>query len=181
MITTIRSYVRQSRHILYKLRTDPRLHTAAHILLHLLAGFFLSAASLRNLPQSFTLGLVCASSGWPAALIALGGCIGYPVFWGSAGLQGILWMGLGLGFSLVANLSNTSSRMPLLIPLGASLIAAASGLLFQIRFDDATPILIYLMRVVLAGASARLFVLREKSADPIVKWLCWGVAVLALA
>ncbi len=181
MITTIRSYVRQSRHILYKLRTDPRLHTAAHILLHLLAGFFLSAASLRNLPQSFTLGLVCASSGWPAALIALGGCIGYPVFWGSAGLQGILWMGLGLGFSLMANLSNTSTRMPLLIPLGASLIAAASGLLFQLRFDDATPILIYLMRVVLAGASARLFVLREKSADPIVKWLCWGVAVLALA
>ena len=181
MMTTIRSYVRQSRHILYKLQTDTRLHTAAQILLHLLTGFFLSAASLSNLPQSFTLGLVCASSGWPAALIALGGCLGYPIFWGSAGFQGIVWMMASLGLSLLANLSATAKTKPLLIPLGASLIAAASGLLFQIRFDDATPILLYFLRIVLAGASARLFILREQSQDPIVKWLCWGVVVLALA
>ena len=181
MMTTIRSYVRQSRHILYKLQTDTRLHTAAQILLHLLTGFFLSAASLGNLPQSFTLGLVCATDRWPGALIALGGCLGYPAFWGSAGFQGIVWMLAGLGFSLLASLSATAQTKPLLIPLGASLIAAASGLLFQIRFDDATPILIYFMRILLAGASARLFILREKSQDPIVKWLCWGVVVLALA
>ena len=179
MMTTIRSYVRQSRRILYRLQTDTRLHTAVQVLLHLLTGFFLSAASLGNLPQSFTLGLVCASTGWPAALIALGGCLGYPVFWGSAGVQGIAWLAAGLGLSLLANLSTT--RMKSLIPLGASLIAAASGLLFQVRFDDATPILIYLLRIALAGASAQLFLLREKGADPVVKWLCWGVAVLALA
>ena len=181
MITTIRSYVHQSRRLLYKLRTDPRVHTTVQIALHLLSGFFLSAASLRNQPQSFALGLVCASSGWPAALIALGGCLGYPVFWGSAGLQGILWMGVGLGLSLVGNVSSTTARTPLLIPIGASLIAAASGLLFQLRFGDTTPILIYVLRVALAGASARLFMLREKNGDPIVKWLCWGVTVLALA
>ena len=181
MIPTIQSYIHRSRRMLYRLQTDTRFHTAAHIFLHLLTGFFLSAASLRNLPQSFTLGLVCASTGWPAALMALGGCLGYPVFWGSAGVQGILWMAAGLGLSLVANLSTTSKTSPLLIPMGASLIAAASGLLFQIRFDDATPILIYFLRIALAGASARLFILREKSQDPIVKWLCWGVVVLALA
>ncbi len=181
MITTIRSYVHQGRRLLYKLQTDPRIHTAVQIALHLFTGFFLSAASLRGYPQSFALGLVCASDRWSGALIALGGCLGYPVFWGSAGLQGILWMAAGLGFSLLANLSTTSKRMPLLIPLGASLIAAASGLVFQLRFDDTTPILIYLLRILLAGASAKLFVLREKGADPIVKWLCWGVAVLALA
>ena len=181
MITTIRSYVHQSRRLLYKLQTDPRVHTAVQISLHLLAGFFLSAASLSNLPQTFALGLVCASSGWPAALIALGGCLGYPVFWGSAGLQGILWMALGLALSLLGNLSGTTPRLSLLLPLGASLIAAATGLLFQIRFDDTTPMLIYFLRVALAGASAQLFILREKGADPIVKWLCWGVAVLALA
>ena len=179
MMTTIRSYVRQSRRILYRLQTDTRLHTAVQVLLHLLTGFFLSAASLGNLPQSFTLGLVCASTGWPAALIALGGCLGYPVFWGSAGVQGIVWLAAGLGLSCLAQRSTV--RMKTLIPLGASLIAAASGLLFQVRFDDATPILIYLLRIALAGASAQLFLLREKGADPVVKWLCWGVAVLALA
>ena len=181
MITTIRSYVHQGRRLLYKLQTDPRVHTAVQIALHLLTGFFLTAASLRNLPQTFALGLVCASSGWSAALIALGGCLGYPVFWGSAGVQGILWMAAGLGFSLVADLSASGRTNPLLLPLGASLIAAASGLLFQIRFGDTTPVLIYFLRIGLAGACARLFTLREKNADPIVKWLCWGIATLALA
>ena len=116
MITTIRSYVHQGRRLLYKLQTDPRVHTAVQIALHLLTGFFLTAASLRNLPQTFALGLVCASSGWSAALIALGGCLGYPVFWGSAGVQGILWMAAGLGFSLVADLSASGRTNPLLLP-----------------------------------------------------------------
>ena len=181
MITTIRSYVNQGRRLLYKLQIDPRVHTAVQIALHLLTGFFLTAASLRNLPQTCALGLVCATSGWSAALIALGGCLGYPVFWGSAGVQGILWMAAGLGFSLVADLSASGRTNSLLLPLGASLIAAASGLLFQIRFGDTTPVLIYFLRIGLAGACARLFTLREKNADPIVKWLCWGVATLALA
>ena len=181
MIASINSCIHQSRRILYRLQTDPRLHTALRILSHLLTGFFLSAASLGNLPQCFTLGLVCASSGWPAALIALGGCVGYPVFWGIAGAQGILWMVAGLGLALLADLSSTSARMPLLIPLGSSLIAAATGLLFQIRFGDTTPILIYLLRIGLAGASAQLFLLRQKRTESITNWLSWGVAVLALA
>lgn len=181
MITAIRSYVRRSQLILNRLQTDTRIHTALRIGTHLLAGFFLSAASLGNHAQTFALGLVCAADRWSAALIALGGCLGYPLFWGSAGLQGIVWMAAGLGLSLLANYSNTSGRMPLLIPVGASLVAAASGLLFQIRFDDTTPILIYFLRILLAGASAQLFTLRETRSNPIAQWLCWGVAVLALA
>ena len=181
MIASINSCIHQGRKILYRLQTDTRLHTTLRIISHLLSGFFLTASSLGNLPQCFALGLVCASSGWPAVLIALGGCIGYPVFWGIAGTQGIVWMVTGLGLALLADLSNTPARMPLLIPLGASLIAAASGLLFQIRFADTTPILIYLLRILLAGASAQLFLLREKRAESITTWLTWGVAVLALA
>ena len=78
MITAIRSYVRQGRHIFYRLQTDTRVHTALRIGAHLLAGFFLSAASLGSYPQPFALGLVCATTGWPAALIALGGCLAFP-------------------------------------------------------------------------------------------------------
>ncbi len=180
MMTAIRSYVHRGRHLLYRLQTDTRVHTALRIAAHLLSGFFLSAASLGNHAQSFALGLVCAATGWPAVLIALGGCLGYPLFWGSAGFQGILWMVAGLGLALVGSYANTG-RMPLLLPIGASLIAAASGLLFQIRFDDATPVLIYFLRILLAGASARLFILQEKRTEPITQWLCWGIAVLALA
>lgn len=181
MMTAIRSYVRQSRHVFYRFQTDTRIHTAMRILAQLLTGFFLSAASLGNTAQCFTLGLVCASSGWPAALIAVGGSLGYPIFWGSAGMQGILWMAGGLGISLLGGYSNAPAKMPLLIPLGASLVAAASGLLFQIRLDDPTPVLIYFLRITLAGVSASLFMLQEKRTDPIIKWFCWGIAVLALA
>ena len=180
MMTAIRSYVHRSRHLLYRLQTDTRVHTALRIAAHLLSGFFLSAASLGNHAQALSLGLVCAATGWPAVLIALGGCVGYPLFWGSAGLQGVLWMMAGLGLALLGSHAN-ANRTPLLIPIGASLIAAASGLLFQIRFEDATPVLIYFLRILLAGASARLFILREKRTDPIAQWLCWGIGVLALA
>lgn len=179
MITAIRSYVRQGRHIFYRLQTDTRVHTALRVGAHLLAGFFLSAASLGSYPQPFALGLVCATTGWPAALIALGGCLGYPLFWGSVGIQGIFWMVVGLGVSYLSNLS--SVRMSLLIPVATGLIVAATGLLFQIRFGDTTPLTMYLLRILLAGASAQLFAQREKRADPITQWLCWGVAVLALA
>ena len=181
MITAIRSYVRQSRYIFYRMQTNTRIHTALRIVSQLLAGFFLSAASLGNSPQSFALGLVCASTGWPAVLIALGAGVGYPIFWGSAGFQGILWMAGGLGISLLGSYRNTGAKMPLLIPLGASVVAAVSGLLFQIRLHDTTPLLIYFLRIALAGASAGLFLLREQRADPITKWFAWGVAVLALA
>lgn len=180
MMLTIRSYVRQGRRLLYKLRTDQRLHTALQVSLHLLAGFFLSAASLGNLPQSIALALVCASEGWPAVLVALGGCVGYPVFWGSTGLQGVVWLLAGLGLSQVAQLA-PNAKSGWLLPLGASLIAAAVGLLFQLRLGDTTPVLLYLMRILVAGAATRLFLLREKGQDPVVKWLCWAMGILALA
>ena len=71
MITTIRSYVHQGRRLLYKLQTEPRVHTAVQIALHLLTGFFLSAASLRGRPQTFALGLVCFDTIFTPSTIAL--------------------------------------------------------------------------------------------------------------
>ena len=38
MMTAIRSYVRQSRHVFYRLQTDTRIHTAMRILAQLLTG-----------------------------------------------------------------------------------------------------------------------------------------------
>ena len=175
MITAIRSYVQRGRHILYRLQTNTRLHTAARIAARLLSGFLLSAASLGGHPQPFALGLVCAGYGWSATLMALGGCLGYLVFWGSAGYPGVLWMVAGLGLSWLPG-----SRHGLLLPLGASLIVAVTGLI-SIRFQAATPVLIYFLQILLSGGSARLFVLREKGDDPIAGWLCKGIGVLALA
>ena len=124
MITAIRSYVQRGRHILYRLQTDTRLHTAVRIAARLLSGFLLSAASLGGHPQPFALGLVCAGYGWSATLMALGGCLGYLLFWGSAGYPGVLWMVAGLGLSWLPG-----SRQGLLLPLGASLIVAVTGLI----------------------------------------------------
>ncbi|MBO5952687.1 MAG: SpoIIE family protein phosphatase [Oscillospiraceae bacterium] len=181
MITAMQSYLRQWRHTLRRLRVDPRVHTAVRVCGYLLGGFLLSAASLGNRPQPLALGLVCASAGWPAALMAIGGSAGYLLFWSSAGLQGALWMSGGLLAALLVGHRQITKAAPLLLPAAAGLVVAVSGLAFQRVLGDTTPVTMYLLRILLGGASTRLFVLVDQRRDPIADWLACGICVLALA
>ena len=61
----------------------------------------LAAASLARHCQPLAVGLVCAFTGWKAVCLALGAGAGYLLFWGSAGYQGLLWLGLALPVALV--------------------------------------------------------------------------------
>lgn len=127
------------------------------------------------------MGLVCALSGLPAVLAALGGAAGYMLFWGAAGQQGVIWLAAALLIAIFPGQRRISHSMPLLIPAAAAMTVAVCGVVFRLAAGDPTPAVIYLLRVALAGTSAGLFLLASRGRNPIVDWLTGGVTVLALA
>ena len=177
----LQSYVRQGRHTLRRWLLDPRFHGLLRSAGYLLAGFFLSAASLASHGLPFSMGLVFACNGWPATLVAVGGGLGYFAFWGSAGYQGILWVAAALITVLLVADRRVCRDTPLLLPATAGLLVAASGLAFQLLMGDTTSVPMYLLRVALGFGSAWLFSAVMQGKNPILEWLCGGVAVLALA
>ena len=181
MITAFQSYIYRGRHFFRRIRVDPRFHMGIRVAAYLLSGFFLSAASLGSWAQPFTLGLLCAATGWPAVLIALGGSLGYLVFWGSAGAPGVLWMACGLLLALFMAKRTLAVNVPLLLPAAAGLVVAIIGLLFQFRTGHAVPVMVHFLRILLAMAATILFTVLEQRRGPIARWLAEGVAVLALA
>ena len=175
----IESYVRRGKHILRRWAVDPRVHTLVRGGGYLAAGFALSAASLGQGMLPLALALVCACGGWSAVLSALGGVIGYRIFWG-AGQQVLVWLAAGLSAALLLGDRRISRDTPLLLPAIAGLIVASSGVLFQTLGMEDSPIALYLIRVVLAAGAAWLFAQVRKGRNPVLEWLTCGLAVLAL-
>ena len=177
----ISSYVRQGHHTLRRWALDPRLHAAARGGAHALAGFCLSAASLEQGMLPLVMGLVWACRGWRAVLVAAGGILGYGVFWGNAGMQGIVWTGIALlGVLLMAD-RRISMQMPLLIPATGMLMVSAVGLGFQLFSSQGATIPLYLIRVVLGGAAPWVFSRWMQKQEPVMGWFCWSLFALGLA
>ena len=147
----------------------------------MLAGFCLSAASLEQGLLPLVMGLVWACRGWYAVLVAAGGVVGYGVFWGSAGVQGMMWTGLALlGVLFLAQLRITR-ELPLLIPATGMLMVSAVGLGFQIFAADTVSVPLYLIRVVLGGAAPWLFGRWMEKREPVAEWFCWSFFALSFA
>lgn len=148
----------------------------------LLSGLTLSAGALCRNFQPLALGLLCAAPpGWPALLIALGGGVGYPLFWGRGGLQGSVWMIFGLICALVLGDRPILRRQKLLVPALAALIVSGTGVLFLFRFGVNTPVEVYLLRVAVSVGTAVVF---SRWRQDRAGWPRLGVqflAVLALA
>ena len=159
---------------------NPKVHVYLRALVYFLCGFGLSAASLKNNPLPLAMALLCACTGWSAVLTAGGGALGYLVFWGSAGYQGILWVFCGLVLTLLIGDRRIARQTPLLLPALAGLIVSASGVLFQTWLADTTPVEIYLLRVCLSGACVLLFSKVLQGRNPITDWLVCSLAVLSL-
>ena len=181
MMTTIESYVRSRRSQLRKWALDPKVRLGAKAGGCFLGGFLLSAASLAHTALPLPLGLVCVLTGWQAVLGAAGGAAGYLLFWGRAGLQGLLWLGCGLVVALLLGKRRILEESPLLMSAIATLIVSASGLAFQIFWEDSTPIPQYLLRVALGGGGVKLFELVRDRRDRLADWVAMGFGVLALA
>ena len=181
MMVTIGVYMRRGQRFLRRWAADPRVHTLLQGGGFLLAGFGASAASLNNHFQPLALGLLCAQSGWPAVLTALGALCGYFVFWGNAGTQGAVWIAAGLLAALLLNGRRIQRETPLLMPAVAGFLVACTGLAFQYLGLASPPIHLYLLHIGVGALCAFLFCTATERRDPVVDWLVSAVAVLALA
>ena len=180
MMTTLSFCLRRVRHTLRRLLLDPRFHKGAKLALSALCGFLLSAASLSHCAQPLALGLLLWASGWQALMVCLGAIGGYLLFWSAQGLQGVIWMILGLAVSLgPGNWQSVREWKPMLPAIGA-LIIAVTGLAFQFWGLDDIRLSLYLLRIALAAGSAWLFPAAERK-EPFALWLTGAAAVLALA
>ena len=181
MMITLGSYVRRTRRLLRRLVLEPKIRLPLKILGCCFLGFCLSAASLGSHAMPLALAVLCAGiSGWLPIPIALGAAAGYWLFWGSAGLQGILWTAVGLPLCILGQ-RRFSKQTTLLMPALAALTVAVSGVLFQAWWQDDTSILMYLLRLGVAFGGTWLFAMVLQRRDQIADWAAAGVAVLALA
>lgn len=180
MMITVQSYVQRLRQLLRRWSIDPTIHRRLRALAAALAGFVLSAASLSHHFQPFALSLLCALTGIQALFAAVGGAVGYLLFWGSAGWEGVLWCVPGLFCALALGKSNLAERSPWLVPALAGLVVALSGLWMQ-QMGASTMLAMYLLRVGLAIGAARLFGMVKNSRDTVADWLVWAIGVLALS
>ena len=180
MMTTVTSWLRRGRYLIRECLLDPRTRRIATWLGSALAGFLLSAASLNHMPQPFALGLVLALQGWYAVGCCLGGIVGYLMFWGAHGLQGVVWMLLGAASALGAGQQDALQEYQPLRPAFGALIIAVTGLAFQFWLLDDIQIDLYLLRIALGAGTAWLFQSVPQK-EPFALWLLGGVAILSLS
>ena len=178
-MTTIETYVRRGQLHLRRWALDPRIHTAVRGAAYFLTGFAFSAGALGHRYLPLSLAWVCACGGWPAILSALGGGLGYRLFWG-VDIQPFVWLGAGLVAALLLGERRISRDTPLLLPAMAGLLIAASGVIFQTVGMEDTPIALYLIRVGLASGATWLLTQVQRGRNPVLEWLVCGLGVLAL-
>lgn len=181
MMVSMEAYLRRGQRRVQGWLLSPRVRGLGWVLAYGGGGFLLSGAGLMGHSQPIALGLLCALTGAPAALVCLGAMAGYPVFWGAAGNQGIVWT--AAGGLLVAMLARKEEvrELPLMLPVIAAFFTAVTGLAFQVLVGERTPPAVFLIRMVVALFTGMLFVQARACRDAITDWLVEGVAVLALA
>lgn len=180
MLATVESWLLKQKRQAHKWALDSRVQWIAKLAACGGSGFFLSAASLQGGCQPLAMGLVCAMTGWRALVMALGSAAGYHVFWGTGGLQGVVWAGMGCLLAWSLGSAELSRQLPLLLPAAAGVVTAVTGLAFLFFRPDADAPL-YILRVLLAPAAALLFRRARLHRNAVTDWLCGGIGVLALA
>lgn len=180
MITTMETWVLRLRRKVHKIALDPRVQSGAKAVSYGGSGFFLSAAALSGSFQPLAMAFVCAVTGWRAVLAAAGAMAGYRIFWGSQGLQGMIWSGAGCLLALFLGKGKLSEEYPLLIPALTGVVTAVTGLIF-LFFRQGAVFPLFLLRVCLAPVTTWFFRRAFTARDTVTRWICGGIAALALA
>ena len=180
MLTTMENYLLRFRRQLRKWALDPTVQATGTAAAWAGSGFLLSAAALHGGYQPLALGLVAAATGWRALISALGATLGYSVFWGSGGLQGIVWSAAGCMLALLLGKGKWAEEAPLLLPALTGVVTAATGLAF-LFFRQGTSFYLFFLRVCLAPVATWLLGRGLERRDSVTRWICIAVAVLAVA
>lgn len=178
MMTSLSIYVRRGRRDFRQWLGRSRVRSAGAVVGSFASGLVLSAGALAGQAMPLGVGLVMGLGGVRSLAAALGSAAGFHLFWGEAGLQGMVWAGLALILS--AMMARKQVGLPLLAALGAFLVSAV-GLGFQVWMGDITSIPIYLLRVALGAGSAVLFRLVQEDRLRWAKWIAQALGVLSLA
>ncbi|MBQ2928490.1 MAG: SpoIIE family protein phosphatase [Oscillospiraceae bacterium] len=177
----VETYLRRGKRSLEQLAEKPGVRCAGAVLAYGGSGFLLSAASVGNASQPLAAGMICAATGWRTLAMSLGAMMGYPTFWGSAGIQGIVWSAAAGLLALLVGKKEESRDQPLMIPAIAAFLTATVGLCFRLILKDDTPLILSALRTALTFFSAALFTQAGRCRDALTEWLVCGVWVLALA
>ena len=177
----VETYLRRGQRQLEHLALNPRVRSAAAMVLFAGGGFLLSAVGLGNQPQPVVMGLICSAIGWRALLMALGAMLGYPTFWGSAGTVGVVWSAAGGVLAMMVGKKQESREQPLMIPGIASFLTVVTGLGFRFLLQEKTSLLQLPVQAAVALFSGILFTQAARCRDAVTDWLIAGVSVLALA
>ena len=177
----VETYLRRGQRHLEHLSLNPKLRSAAMMVLCAGSGLLFSAVGLGSRPQPVVMGLICSAIGWKALLMTLGAMLGYPTFWGSTGNIGIVWSAAGGMLAMMVGSRQESREQPLMVPSIASFLTLVTGLGFRFLLKEELPLLQLPLQAAVALCSGILFTQAARCRDAITDWLVTGVSVLALA
>ena len=132
MLASMETYLLRWQRQLRRWLEDARVRRTLNVLLYGGAGFFLSAAALRDAYQPLAMGLICSVTGWRVLAVCLGSMLGYRCFWGLGGTQGVVWAALGGAAALLFGKGRSAEKQPLLLPVLTAFLVSATGLVYQI-------------------------------------------------
>ncbi len=179
MMMVLSGLLRRWHRILRRFLRQPQLRLPAQMLGCFGLGLTFAAASLKNTPQPFALGILCAGlPGWMPVPFALGSGLGYWLFWGDAGMQGLFWVAAGLP---VCVLLAEKCSIPLLQPALSALIVSVTGMFFQLWLGQEMPLGLYILQIVLAFGTCFLFIQVRQRRDTAADWVAISLLTLALA
>ena len=181
MMTAVEGWLQRLRRRLLRLGAEPRVRLIGEGLGWTAGGFCMSAASLANFSLPLTVGLVAGAGSWQRLAAALGSALGYRVFWGAAGSQGVVWVMLTCLAAFLPGRKKIAGEAPLLEPAVAGFLVSATGLVFQMAFGDSTPVAVYLLRILLAAGATGLAGVVMTRREPVADRLAEAAMVLALA
>ena len=175
------TYLRRGKRQFRRWMEDPRFRAGTWAAGYGLGGFLLSAASIRHTFQPIAMGVICAMSGWQALVMTLGSMLGYRIFWGHAGLQGVVWAAAGGMLAMLIGNRKKLREQTLLLSLMASSLVSCLGLFYQVVWQEQLDLFTYFLRIVIAGGMAALWNQTLYHRDAVTDWLTGGVLVLAVS